>query len=100
MAGCAKPPFMAGRSTNQRSQEKSFGDIEPLLIGLQTNPERDVSLEALAREYGLSPTHFQRVFTEAIGESPRAHVERLRLERAAYRLSVTNRSILDIALDV
>lgn len=74
--------------------------IAPLLIGVQTNPERDVSLQALANEYGLSPTHFQRVFKETVGESPRAHVERLRLERAAYRLCVTRESILDIALDL
>ncbi|MCC0025166.1 MAG: helix-turn-helix domain-containing protein [Hyphomicrobiaceae bacterium] len=74
--------------------------MEPLLIGVQTTPERDISLEALANEYGLSPSHFQRVFTEAVGESPRAHVERLRLERAAWRLFISDEPIIDIAFDV
>jgi AraC family transcriptional regulator len=75
-------------------------EITPLLIGVQSHPERDVSLETLAAEFGYSPSHFHRLFTEAVGETPKEHVERVRLERAAYRLSVTNESVLDIALSV
>jgi AraC family transcriptional regulator len=67
---------------------------------VQTNPERDISLESLAREYGYSPTHFHRLFTEAVGETPKDHVERVRLERAAYRLAITRDSVLSIALSV
>lgn len=82
-----------------REQEK-LRAITPLLIGVQSNPERDVSLETLAAEHGHSPSHFHRVFTEATGETPKAHVERIRLERAAYRLSLTRESVLAIALSV
>jgi len=75
-------------------------EITPLLIGVQSNPERDVSLTRLAAEHGYSPSHFHRLFTEAVGETPKDHVERVRLERGAYRLSVTTESVLDIALAV
>jgi AraC family transcriptional regulator len=75
-------------------------EITPLLIGVQSNPERDVSLASLAAEHGYSPSHFHRVFTDVVGETPKAHVERVRLERAAYRLAVTKESILDIALSI
>lgn len=75
-------------------------EITPLLIGVQSNPERDVSLDSLAAEHGYSPSHFHRVFTDVVGETPKAHVERIRLERAAYRLSLTKESILDIALSI
>lgn len=71
-----------------------------LLIGVQTSPERDTSLETLAAEHGVSPFHFHRIFTEALGETPRRHVDRVRLERAAYRLSVTRDRVIDIALSV
>jgi AraC family transcriptional regulator len=81
-------------------EAKTLQEIAPLLIGVQSNPERDVSLASLAAEHGYSPSHFHRVFTEAVGETPKAHVERVRLERAAYRLSVTKESILDIALSI
>ncbi len=75
-------------------------EITPLLIGVQSHPERDVSLETLASEYGYSPSHFHRLFTAAVGETPKEHVDRVRLERAAYRLSLTKESVLDIALSV
>lgn len=75
-------------------------EITPLLIGVQSNPERDVSLASLAAEHGYSPSHFHRVFTDVVGETPKAHVERVRLERAAYRLAVTKESILDIAISI
>jgi AraC family transcriptional regulator len=74
--------------------------ITPLLIGLQTHPERDVSLVSLAREAGYSPSHFHRLFTETIGETPKAHVGRVRLERAALKIAVSRDTILDIALSV
>jgi AraC family transcriptional regulator len=74
--------------------------IAPLLIGVQTHPERDVSLTSLAREWGYSPSHFHRLFTETVGETPKAHVERVRLERAAYRVAVEDSPLLDIALAV
>ena len=64
-------------------QPEVLDSIAPLLIGVQTHPERDVSLESLAREWGYSSSHFHRLFTEAVGETPKAHVERVRLERAA-----------------
>lgn len=79
---------------------KSLREVTPLLIGVQSNPERDVSLASLAAEHGYSPSHFHRVFTDVVGETPKAHVERVRLERAAYRLAVTKESILDIALSI
>lgn len=77
-----------------------LGEFTSLLIGVQTGPERDTSLETLAAEYGVSPFHFHRTFTAAVGETPRRYVDRVRLERAAYRLSVTRDRVIDIALSV
>lgn len=74
--------------------------IKPLLVSLQTSPERDTSLEALAEDYGCSPSAFHRLFKSATGETPHEHVTRMRLERAAYKLAVTDASVLDIALAV
>ena len=79
---------------------RAFGEIVPLLIGVQSNPERDVRLEILAAEHGYSPSHFHRLFTAAVGETPKAHVERVRLERAAYRLALTQESVLEIAISI
>lgn len=74
--------------------------IKPLLVSLQTSPERDTSLAALAADYGCSASAFHRLFKDATGETPREHVNRMRLERAAHKLAVTDDSVLNIALAV
>jgi len=84
---------MAARPTD-------LADIEPFLAQLRDGLDGDLALEALARLYGVSPFQFHRKFSKAVGETPRRHVERMRLERAAYLLAVTETRIVDIALDV
>jgi AraC family transcriptional regulator len=73
--------------------------VIPALVHIQTHLDDDLKLEGLARLAGVTPSHFSRSFTSTIGESPRAYVERLRLERAAVLLVVRAASILEIALD-
>jgi AraC family transcriptional regulator len=75
-------------------------DVIPLLIEVQSNLDREISLKSLARRYGYSPFHFHRFFSKAVGETPKQHVDRLRLERAAYKLAITAETVLEIALSV
>jgi AraC family transcriptional regulator len=60
--------------------------------------DEDVSLEALAKEAGLSAFHLQRLFSAEAGETPKQFTLRLRLERAAAMLLTSRGSVLDIAL--
>jgi AraC family transcriptional regulator len=46
-----------------------------------------LSLEAIAREAGMSPFHFSRVFRELLGAPPHRDLTRIRLARAAERLA-------------
>jgi AraC family transcriptional regulator len=75
-------------------------DLIPLLLDVQQQLDGDIRLESLARRYGYSPFHFHRFFSGAVGETPKQHVDRLRLERAAYKLAITDDAVLEIALDV
>lgn len=77
----------------------SLDRMLPTLVHIQTHLDDDLSLGAMAGVAGLSPSHFSRTFSAAVGESPRAYVERLRLERAAHLLVVREASILAVALD-
>ena len=45
------------------------------------------SLRTLARDAGMSPFHFARVFRELSGTPPHAHLRRVRLAHAARRLA-------------
>ncbi|MCZ6794322.1 MAG: AraC family transcriptional regulator [Planctomycetota bacterium] len=70
-----------------------------VLVHIQGNLDRDLSLEALAGVASFSPFHFHRIFRGLLGESVKEHVRRLRLERAALRLRNTDRSVVDIAFE-
>ena len=78
----------------------SFQEMIPLLIDVQQNLDRDLDLRSLAGKYGYSPFHFQRIFSNAMGETPKEYVERLRLEKAAYKLQITDEPIFDVCLSV
>lgn len=59
-----------------------------------------IDLEQAAREAGLSPFHFLRVFTKVLGVTPHQYLVRSRLHRAARLLADEDRPITDIAFDV
>jgi AraC-like DNA-binding protein len=55
--------------------------------------------EQLARLCGCSARHFNRLFHERFGESPRARQTELRLLKARQLLGDTDQKIMQIALD-
>ena len=71
--------------------------LTPLLVYIQANLDRDLALAALGRRANRSPDHLQRVFKAAIGETPKAYVTRLRVERAAFCLLAHESRVADIA---
>src|SRR5688572_9232301 len=82
------------------ASEDPIQEVIPLLIDVQSNLDQEISLESLARQYGYSPFHFHRFFSNVVGETPKQHIDRLRLERAAYKLAITGETVLEIALSV
>jgi AraC family transcriptional regulator len=56
-----------------------------------------LTVEALAREAGLSPAHFARAFRESLGQPPHQYLLTLRLERARRLLEATAASLSEIA---
>jgi len=59
-----------------------------------------VDLERAAKEVGLSPFHFLRLFAKVLGVTPHQYLVRSRLRRAARLLCEEERSVTDVALDV
>lgn len=81
--------------TNERYEQALLST----LVHIQTNLESHLGLESLAERVGFSAYHFHRIFREFIGEPVKEYVRRLRIERAAYRLKVSEETVLQIALD-
>jgi AraC family transcriptional regulator len=79
---------------------ESIDEVLSPFVDLQSNLDLDLRLKLMARRYGCSPFHFHRLFSKVVGETPKKHVDRLRLERAAYELAVSRKKVVEIALSV
>src|SRR5262245_51373474 len=82
------------------NSQDAIENITPLLVELQAGLDGRLNLDDIAERYGYSRYHFYRMFTKTVGETPRRYIERLRLEKAGYKLWITDESVLDIALSV
>ncbi len=79
---------------------RTLEDLLPLLAKLAGSRGTRRSLAELAAEAGTSPSTFQRAFSRIAGESPKQYTRRLQLECAALALVSSDRTVLDVALDV
>src|SRR5215831_10466062 len=70
-----------------------------VLVHVQSHLNEPLALEELARLACLSPHDFHHVFTAMVGEPLASHVRRLRLERTASRLKLTDVTVIQIALE-
>ncbi|HTL58983.1 MAG TPA: GyrI-like domain-containing protein [Candidatus Limnocylindrales bacterium] len=70
-----------------------------VLVHIQQHLDEPSSLQELARLACLSPHHFHHVFTGMLHESLGNHLRRLRLERAASRLKLTQMPVVEIAFE-
>jgi AraC family transcriptional regulator len=70
-----------------------------VMVYIENHLDEPLPLDDLAKVACFSPYHFHRIFRGMVGESVMEHIRRLRLERAAFRLTSTTRSVIDIAFD-
>ena len=73
--------------------------IARVIERIEADLSATLTVEELARTARFSPFHFNRVFRGMVGETVKAYVKRLRLERAAFALNYTERTVTDVALD-
>ncbi|MBV8751922.1 MAG: helix-turn-helix transcriptional regulator [Hyphomicrobiales bacterium] len=62
--------------------------------------DQAIDLARAARDAGLSPFHFLRLFAQVLGVTPHQYLVRSRLRRAARLLADDERPITDVAFDV
>lgn len=80
---------------------RSHGGLSPRQQGLAKElmaSGSDVSIAGLARECGLSVTHFIRAFRESTGTSPHQWLQRHRVETAMSLLASSKLTLTEVAL--
>ncbi len=73
--------------------------LYPVWEQIERNLHGRLGLNQLAFISNFSPFHFHRFFRKHQGESPQSYIKRLRIEKAAYELKMTDFPILEIALE-
>lgn len=67
---------------------------------MDAHSDTEIDLDSAAKEAGLSPFHFLRLFSNVLGVTPHQYLVRSRLRHAARLLGQDTRPITDIAFDV
>jgi AraC family transcriptional regulator len=83
--------MIAGVALRDADKLRALVDV---LVGSVEDPAAGAEL---ARRAHLSRFHFDRLVAAALGESPATFRRRLLLERAAYELASTDRTVIDVA---
>lgn len=76
-----------------------YARVQDAIRYISANWRDQPDLDAVAREAGLSPAHFQRLFTRWAGISPKEFVQALTLDHAREMLE-GSASVLDTAYEV
>jgi AraC-like DNA-binding protein len=84
------------RATSARDRRRA---VEAALW-IDAHSQDDIALEDAAREAGVSPFHFLRLFSAVLGVTPHQYLVRARLRRAARLLAEDGRDVTEIAYDV
>ncbi len=87
---------MSARRSTQNRHRRLVEQVTSYIAGHLDEP---LDLASLGRIAELSPHHFQRVFKQVLGESPKQYVRRLRLERSTFLLRQPGVSVIDVAFD-
>ena len=69
-------------------------------LWIDEHSHQTIGLEDAAEKAGISPFHFLRLFSDALGVTPHQYLVRSRLRHAARRLADDDSPITDIAYDV
>ncbi len=87
-------------SIQDRSKIEYRARVNKVMDYIDQHLDQNLDLCTIAEVANFSPFHFHRIFTFMIGESPIDYIQRLRVERAAWKLREDDPlSITEIAFD-
>ena len=84
----------------KQQQELNYERIAAAIRFIKENRQEQPRLETIAGHVNMSPAHFQRMFQEWAGISPKSFLQYLNVEYAKRILKQTHASLFDTACEV
>lgn len=88
------------KSSSSSSSHDDYLVIAPALDYIREHYMNEFTVDTLADECHMSPTHFRRNFTQIMGQGPLSYLNDVRIQNADVLLRTTEMSILDISESV
>lgn len=85
--------------SRESTKTEYVNSLNKVLVFIQSNIDRKLSLQELSEVAGFSCFHFHRIFSAFVGESPGSYIRRLTLEKSARMLAYSDKSITDISFE-
>ncbi len=82
---------------NQTALKRENRFIQKAISYLNQNYQKEITLKKLGEITGYSPNHLQRIFTDVMGLSPQAYLEKLKIDHAKFFLSQNENTLADVA---
>lgn len=76
------------------------GMVRQVISFLVTHYKQNLTLEDISSHIGVSPFYLERLFKQETQETPRAYLEKIRIDKAAFLLKSTAMTNLDICYEV
>lgn len=73
--------------------------LEPSLKFMNEQFKKNPSLEEVASKSAMAPNYFHRIFKKSFGMTPFTYMQRLRMEIAIRLLTITSKSVKEVALE-
>jgi AraC family transcriptional regulator len=103
-AGHHVAAHLFARYSGALRQDKATGmaqwKLRRALDYIEANIDRDIGLEELSKNIGMSPHYFCRTFRKSVGMPPYRYLITRRIERAKELLASTDKDVTGIALEV
>lgn len=96
-----KAGFRACKRCQPEVNHSPHTELTRIVISFLINHyKQKLVLQDIADHVGVSPFYLERLFKQETSETPRAYLEKIRIDKAAYLLSSTNQSNLEICYEV
>jgi AraC-like DNA-binding protein len=88
--------FFSNKAFSPNPKTGRFRNLEQVLQFMKKNIDAALTINQMAAEAGLSPTHFSRLFSQQVGFPPMEYFIHLKIQRACRFLTLTPLSIKEI----